>query len=127
MRYYSPKTGCTYLSGLHAHMPDDVVVISEDIYLLMIANPDPGKVRSHDAEGQPILIAPAPHIPTVNELCQQIEALRLAAYADPVTGSDRFFSEVSRMQAMGEAGWEALRDQGAARYEEIKVEYPWPA
>lgn len=57
---------------------------------------------------------------------EQVEALRLAAYADPVTGSDRYFAEAARMTAMGEAGADAVIAAGVARYEEIQAEYPWP-
>lgn len=56
---------------------------------------------------------------------EQVEALRLAAYADPVTGSDRYFAEAARMNAMGEAGADAVIAAGVARYEEIQAEYPW--
>lgn len=56
----------------------------------------------------------------------QIERLRLLAYADPVNGCDRYFSEAQRMQAMGEDGWEDARNSGVARFEEIQLLYPWP-
>lgn len=56
---------------------------------------------------------------------EQIEAMRLRAYADPFTGSDRYFAEASRMKAMGEEGWESVRNQGVVRYQEIQAEYPW--
>ena len=56
MRYYSQQTGCTYLSEMHGNnMPADVVVISEAVFLSVIANPAPGKVRSH-VDGLPVLI-----------------------------------------------------------------------
>lgn len=58
---------------------------------------------------------------------EQVEQLRLTAYADPVTGSDRYFAEAARMQAMGEPGWEVVRAAGVARFEEIQAAYPWPA
>lgn len=59
---------------------------------------------------------------------EQIEALRLRAYADPLTGSDRYFAEASRLQAMGAAQEEidAANAAGAKRYAEIQGEYPWP-
>lgn len=66
---------------------------------------------------------------TVPELTrEQVESLRLRAYADPITGSDRFFAEAARMEAMGEdqSAVAACRDAGAARYQEIQNEYPWP-
>ena len=60
---------------------------------------------------------------------EQIEVLRLQAYADKITGSDRYFSEAARLQAMGAAQEEidAANAAGAKRYAEIQGEYPWPA
>ena len=58
---------------------------------------------------------------------EEIEALRLRAYAEPITGSDRFFSEAQRMQIMGEDGWEVVRATAIARFGEIQNEYPWPS
>lgn len=55
-----------------------------------------------------------------------IEEMRKAAYADPQKGSDRLFVEAQRMQMMNEDGWEAVKDQAATRYEEIRTEHPWP-
>lgn len=55
------------------------------------------------------------------------ERRRLAAYADPETGSDRHFAEASRLDAVGrtdDAG--AARQVGIARYQEIRDLYPWP-
>ena len=57
---------------------------------------------------------------------EEVESLRKAAYANEFTGSDRLFAEAQRMQLMGEAGWESVRDAAIARFEEIKAEYPWP-
>lgn len=88
-RYYSRETGSTYLGGVHdGRMPDDAVLISEERYLHVIANPTPGKIRGHDAHGQPILIDRPPAIPTSDELCQQIDATadaaRRAVAGDPL-------------------------------------------
>lgn len=60
---------------------------------------------------------------------EQIEALRLQAYADQITGSDRYFAEAARLQVMGAAQEEidAANAAGAKRYAEIQGEYPWPA
>ena len=59
---------------------------------------------------------------------EQIAAQRLRAYADPITGSDRYFAEVARLQAMGAAQEEidAANAAGVKRYAEIQGEYPWP-
>lgn len=56
---------------------------------------------------------------------EEIEALRLRAYGDPITGSDRFFAEAQRMEAMGESGWEDIRADGVRRFNEIQQEFPW--
>lgn len=123
--YCSKSTGGFYDSAIHGeNMPADVVEITAEEHAALLDGQSLGKLIDFGEDGYPFLAEqPLPPPLTI----EQVEAQRLAAYADPVTGSDRFFSEVSRMQAMGEAGWEALRDLGAARYEEIKVEYPWPA
>jgi len=105
-------------------IPLDAVEITDEEHASLIEGQSNGKLIDFDEAGRPFLAEQALPPPLTVE---QIEAQRLAAYADPVAGSDRFFAEVSRMQAMGEAGWEALRDQGAVRYAEIKAEYPWPA
>lgn len=57
---------------------------------------------------------------------EQTEVARQLAYADPIKGSDRYFAEATRMRAMGEDGWEAVREHGIERYKEIQTEYPWP-
>ena len=63
---------------------------------------------------------------THEELVARVEANRKAAYANAQTGSDRLFAEAQRMQMMGLSGWEEVRDAAVARYEEIKLEHPWP-
>ncbi|MGS0546691.1 phage tail assembly chaperone [Pseudomonas parakoreensis] len=57
-RFYSQSTGCTYLSGLNVDMPSDAAPITEERFLAVIGNPEPGKVRAHDEGGLPILIDP---------------------------------------------------------------------
>lgn len=55
-RFYSQTTQTSYLQGLHAVMPDDAVAISEALYLAVIGNPPPGKIRAHDDQGLPYLL-----------------------------------------------------------------------
>ncbi|MFC3944286.1 phage tail protein [Pseudomonas gingeri NCPPB 3146 = LMG 5327] len=55
-RFYSPTTQSSYLQGLNSEIPGDAVEISEDLYLSVIGNPAPGKVRAHDEHGLPYLI-----------------------------------------------------------------------
>lgn len=89
MRYYSKTTGVTYIPEVHGdQMPEDAVPIDNRRYLEVIANPAPGKIRSHDADGLPILIDPPPYSPTVDELCTRIDtaadAARTRAAGDPL-------------------------------------------
>ncbi|KQZ94556.1 phage tail assembly chaperone [Pseudomonas sp. Root562] len=71
MRFYSKETGCTYLRSVHGdQMPADVVPISEEIFLSVIANPARGKVRGHNAEGQPVLVDA---LPTESEALADLE------------------------------------------------------
>lgn len=87
-RLYSKSSGCTYLSGLNSDIPSDAVEISEETYQQVLARPSPGKIRSHDAEGLPILIDPPAYVPNADELCQRIDtaadAARRAVAGDPL-------------------------------------------
>lgn len=124
-RLYSKSTGCTYIKGHHREIPADAIAIPEDIYQAVIANPTPGKIRSHDAAGLPILIDPPPP-PTPTR--EQVEAKRLRAYAEPLTGSDRYFAEAQRESLLGNASAaDAAKALGMARFAEIQAEFPWPA
>lgn len=89
MRYYSRSTGCTYLLSVHGdRMPADAVPITEEHYLAVIGNPAPDKVRSHDADGLPILIDPPIYVPTADALCSRIDTAadraRSAVAGDPL-------------------------------------------
>jgi len=88
MRHYSQTTGCTYIAGVHAEVPADAVLIDDARYQAVIANPAPGKIRSHDAGGLPILIDPPVNVPALDELCARIDAAadaaRSAVVGDPV-------------------------------------------
>lgn len=79
MKFYSKSTGCIYIKGLHAAMPDDAVEISESRYQQVIANPAPGKIRSHDAHGLPILIDPPVYVPTTDDHRAVVAARRWQA------------------------------------------------
>lgn len=56
----------------------------------------------------------------------EVEANRLRAYSNPLTGSDRLFAEASRMQLMGEDDFEDVRATAIARHVEIQAAHPWP-
>lgn len=90
-RYYSKKTGTTYLSSVHASMPDDAVEITEERYLSVIANPTPGKIRSHDANGLPFLIDPPPVVVTPEKIETDLTAV-LNRHLDSVAGQRRYDS-----------------------------------
>lgn len=66
----------------------------------------------------------SPQTPTRDD----IERQRLIAYADPIVGSDRYFSEAARLTAMSATDEDiaAATAAGVARAAEIAAMYPWP-
>ena len=111
MRFYSKQTGCTYLPGIHGdQIPNDAVPIPEALYLEVIANPAAGKVRSHDANGLPILIDPPAYVPTTDEFCSRIDAAADAARSrvagDPLRAVEYDRARIEA-QAFAEAGYPA--------------------
>lgn len=104
-------------------VPADAKEISDDLYLELMGD-HPDKIIGPGADGLPALIdPPAPPAATVED----VEAARLVAYANPITGSDRHFAEATRLNAAGDtAGAQAATDAGTARYEAIRAELPWP-
>lgn len=125
--YTSKTTRGFYDAAIHgANMPTDVVEITDEEHAALLEGQYQGKMIDFDEAGRPFLADPPPPAPlTISE----IEQLRLRAYADPLTGSDRFFSEAARLQVMGAESSEidSVKSLGAARYEEIQAQYPWPA
>lgn len=55
-RLYSKSTGTTYFKGFNRDIPADAMAITEALYILVLADPAPGKVLSHDAQGLPMLV-----------------------------------------------------------------------
>lgn len=55
-RFYSQTTQTSYLQGFHSVRPADAVEIPEALYLAVIGNPAPGKIRAHDERGLPYLV-----------------------------------------------------------------------
>jgi len=104
--------------GVHA-IPKGAVEISDELSARILQQPD--SIWRIDGAGA-ITATDPESIPPTRE---QIEALRLRSYADPLTGSDRYFAEAQRMQVMNEPGWESVRAAGVARFEEIQAQYPW--
>lgn len=105
-------------SGIHI-IPEGAIEISDELSARILQQPD--VVWRIDGKGVVSSAEPKP-LPVTRE---QVEALRLRAYADPLTGSDRYFAEAQRMQVMGEDGWEGVRAAGVARFEAIQSLYPW--
>lgn len=57
---------------------------------------------------------------------KNIENQRLIAYADPITGSDRYLSESARLEALGDSvGATEAREKAVERYYEIQKEFPY--
>lgn len=116
------KDDGTYEKG---SWPADAVLLSPAMAEKYWRKPAPeGKALGATAAGQPCWVAlPKPADPTRDE----IESSRKRAYADPLTGCDAMFAESSRMDVMGEPGFEEVRTRAIARFEEIQAQYPWPA
>lgn len=56
--------------------------------------------------------------------CEQVNKMRLLAFADPVTGSDRYFVEAMSSSDPDKA--DKAKALGNARRAEIQGMYPWP-
>lgn len=69
----------------------------------------------------------APELVTAPPSRDEIEAQRLRAYADPLTGSDRYFAEAQREGLLGnDEAADSAKALGMARFAEIQSQYPWP-
>lgn len=111
--FFDPKT-----NGFHGSDVGGCVEITALRKAELMDGQALGKPVGADANGQPINVEP----PQASN--ENIEGQRRRAYADPITGSDRFFAEAARMQLSGEPGYAEVQQAGLARYAEIKNEYP---
>ena len=102
---------------------EQLIELSDEDYEYLFEGITRGMRAELDANENPVLI-PALEPPPLSK--EEVEANRVRAYAHPVTGTDRLFSEVLRMQTMGEADWEAVRDKAIGRFNEIQALLPWP-
>lgn len=108
-RFYSQRTGSTYLAGIHK-VPEDAVLISEERYLKVIANPSPGTTRSHDAQGLPILVPFPTYVPSCDDLCGRVDTAadkaRAKVAGDPLRAVeyDRSRQEAEAFKAAGYQG-----------------------
>lgn len=115
------KTDGTYTKE---SWPSDAVLLSSTQAAKFWKQPAPkGFMLGATKEGRPEW-TPLP--PPAKATAADIESGRLKAYSDPITGSDRLFSEASRMKIMNEAGYEAVLEKAMSRYAEIQSQYPWP-
>lgn len=109
MKYFrNPITGEVYVfeedGSQDAYIPEGLVQMT------------PEEVYAH--------LNPPPYVFSRDE----IENLRLGAYADPYSGSDRHFAEYLREQSMGNGTAADLAKQsGIDRATAIRLQYPWPA
>lgn len=110
-RFYSASTGCTYLAGLSTAVPADAVEISEDVFLSVIANPAPGKIRGHDASGLPVLIDPPQVIPDYVALIadvryqHEIGGIVLAGMSIDTDDRSKTLISGSALKAMRDSGY----------------------
>lgn len=119
--YTSKATRGFYEEPIH----DGMVEITPEEIAELRAGEDQGKAIDWGDDGCPFLCDPPPPPPPTRE---QVEASRLRAYADPLTGSDRYFAEAQRESLLGNAeAAEAAKALGLARFAEIQAGNPWPA
>lgn len=119
---WSESTGGFYNEAVHRDIPKDAIELTSAEYKELISPTSQLMVIKKGASGRPELF-PAEAKPLTED---QIETRRLSAYGDPVKGSDRYFAEAIRCEAMGKfEDAEAARKAGIARYEEIRNEFPW--
>ena len=122
MKYATFNTNGTLtarlIEGIHA-IPKSAVKVDEKLWQRLISEDDGVWTLINGAIIKQPLPETAPSI-------EVVERQRLAAYADIETGSDRFFAEAARMQALNEPGWEAVCEKGIARFREIQEQFPWP-
>lgn len=121
---FSKSTDGFYATEIHGdNIPSDAISITDEEYAALMQAQSEGKQITTDESGRPIAIDPPPPAPFTRE---EIEALRLRAYSDPLTGSDRHFAEAASMEVAGESGADECRAAGLARRAEIQAMYPWP-
>lgn len=109
---------------VEARYPEDFIKTFVDV---TDVNPLPSVGWNYDAvKGFTAPVEVSPSFPSK----QEIEELRLIAYAHPITGIDRHFAEVLSLQAEGFAASSTevkeAKAKGLARKLEIQTLYPYP-
>lgn len=120
--YFSFFDSCFYDRAIHKDIPEGSIEITKEEFKELLAGRNSGKMIVVGKDGRPQLVAADKVIPSRED----VSARRLLAYANAITGSDRYFAEAQRMQVMGESGWEDVRAEGVKRFEAIQNELPWP-
>jgi len=127
--FYSVTTGGFYPASMRkayekaGSWPDDAIAISPSQHQAFRAGLSVGQTIEL-VDGELVLVDPAPPPPPTRE---EVEAARLHAYADPLTGSDRHFAEANREALMGnQDAADAAKAAGVARFAEIQAAHPWP-
>lgn len=127
-KVFSPSAQQVFFVGYHSDIPADARPISAEDERDYVGMCPPGK-RIEVGQNGGWRHVDVPSVPkTLEEQRQVVDVSRCLAYADPLTGSDRFFAEAQRETVLGNAeAAEAARSAGLARYAEIQAEHPWPA
>lgn len=123
--FFSKTTNGFYDKKIHGSaIPSDAVEITYSDYQDLLKEQSIGKQISSDEDGYPIAKEPEKYFPTKEE----VEKNRLFQYSNPITGSDRYFSEAMRLRVMGAPQKEidAATAMGSERYAKIQEENPWP-
>lgn len=115
--------GVFYDDG-HTEIPAAAITVTDKEFQDLTTGRNTGKkIIVLGQDGKLFLKDADPIVLTTDE----INSRRLRAYANPITGSDRYFAEAQRMQMMGEAGWEDVRAEGVKLFVAIQDKFPWPA
>lgn len=121
--FYDPLSKGFYQSDFHKDIPPSAIEITNKLRWELVQGQSEGK-EILIQDGVVGLVSKTSSISD-----SQIESLRLQAYADPVTGSDRYFSESMSLQVEGCAVTsvevKAAKAKGLARKKEIQAQYPW--
>lgn len=115
--FYSPNGGFL-VSGIH-EIPAGAIALTDDEYADLRNKQAAGHTITASEDGKPTAI--------LDEVTKEVvERRRAVAYADPVTGSDRLYSEALRLQLSGDESYQAAITAAKARYDEIREANPWP-
>lgn len=117
------KTRLEVNASVPKPLPKNIILVKPEVWARTISENDGRWVI--DGSGT-IRKIPFQHQQNQDSTRESIERLRALAYSDQITGSDRMFSEASRMKIMGESGHESVLIKAVARYKEIQSKYPWP-